>query len=146
MKFPFVLGRLAFGGFFLYNGIRHFRNRDAMAQYTASKHVPMPGAAVEATGALLIAGGVSMMTGLAPTLGAAAIVTFLAGVSPVMHNFWRHSDPNERQNQIAHFSKNMALVGAAVALGFAAERRESGANRRLLEAPASEEVEVEQLV
>ncbi len=144
MKFPFVLGRLAFGGFFLYNGIRHFRNREAMAQYTASKHVPMAGAAVEASGALLIVGGVSMMTGVAPGLGVAAIAAFLAGVSPVMHDFWRHSDPGERQNQMAHFSKNMALLGAAVALGFAAERREPA--QRLLEAPATEEARVEQLV
>jgi hypothetical protein len=30
MKAPFVIGRLRFGGFFLYNGINHLRNRRQM--------------------------------------------------------------------------------------------------------------------
>jgi hypothetical protein len=37
MKAPFLLGRLIFGGFFIYGGIHHFTNRKQMSQYVAAK-------------------------------------------------------------------------------------------------------------
>lgn len=115
MKSLFLLGRLIFGGFFLYSGLHHFQERKNMAQYASSKNVPMPEAAVTATGALLLLGGTSILLGVKPKIGTLAIVTFLAGVSPVMHNFWESQDPNERQGQMVHFMKNMAMLGAAMA-------------------------------
>ncbi|HTZ82436.1 MAG TPA: hypothetical protein VMB66_04555 [Candidatus Acidoferrales bacterium] len=33
-----------------------------------------------------------------------------------MHDFWRNEDPNERNNNMASFMKNMALAGGALAL------------------------------
>jgi putative oxidoreductase len=117
MKLPFLLGRLVFGGFFLYNGINHFKNRQSLAQYAASKKVPMADVLVPTSGAALIVGGGSILLGIKPKLGAAAIVGFLAGVSPIMHDFWRVEDPNQRMNELINFSKNLALLGAAVALG-----------------------------
>jgi uncharacterized membrane protein YphA (DoxX/SURF4 family) len=117
MKLPFLLGRLVFGGFFLYNGINHFKNRQSLAQYAASKKVPMADMMVAASGAALIAGGGSILLGIKPKLGAAAIAGFLAGVSPIMHDFWRVEDANQRINEMVNFTKNLALLGAAVALG-----------------------------
>jgi putative oxidoreductase len=116
VKIPFLLGRLAFGGFFIYNGINHLKQRKFMAQYAESKSVPVPEAAVAGTGVLMIVGGASIILGIKPAFGAAAIVAFLAGVSPVMHNFWKIEDPNQRMNEMINFSKNMAMLGAAVAL------------------------------
>jgi putative oxidoreductase len=116
MKVPFLLGRLIFGGFFLYNGINHLKERKALAQYAQSKNVPMPEAVVTATGVVLIAGGSSILLGIKPKLGLAAIAGFLAGVSPVMHNFWAVQDPNQQIAEMVNFSKNMALLGSALAL------------------------------
>ena len=116
MKAPFLIGRMLFGGFFLYNGINHLMQRKNMAAYTASKGVPKPEIAVTATAVPLILGGTSMLLGLKPKLGAIAILGFLAGVSPVMHDFWRNEDPNERMNNMASFMKNLALAGGALAL------------------------------
>jgi putative oxidoreductase len=116
MKAPFLIGRLLFGGFFLYNGINHFRNRKQMAPYAGSKGVPAPELSVSLTGVPLIVGGTSILLGIKPKLGALAILGFLAGVSPVMHDFWRAEDPNERMNEMANFAKNMALAGGALAL------------------------------
>jgi uncharacterized membrane protein YphA (DoxX/SURF4 family) len=65
---------------------------------------------------VLIAGGTSILLGVKPKLGTAAIAGFLAGVSPVMHNFWNMEDPQQRMNEMIHFSKNMALLGSALAL------------------------------
>jgi putative oxidoreductase len=116
MKAAFLIGRLVFGGFFLYNGINHLKERKSLGQFAGSKNVPMPEVAVAATGVALIAGGASILLGVKPKLGAAAIAGFLVGVSPVMHNFWNVQDPNQRMNEMVHFSKNMALLGSALAL------------------------------
>jgi putative oxidoreductase len=116
MKAPFLIGRMLFGGFFLYSGINHLMQRKNMAAYTASKGVPKPEIAVTAAAVPLIVGGTSMLLGLKPKLGAIAILGFLAGVSPVMHDFWRNKDPNERMNNMASFMKNLALAGGALAL------------------------------
>ena len=72
--------------------------------------------AVQASGILVLIGGASILLGLHPKLGAAAIVAFLASVSPMMHDFWSTNDPQRRQNDMAHFMKNLALLGAALAL------------------------------
>ncbi len=116
MKAAFLLGRMIYGGFFLYSGIHHFQERKSIAQYAGAKGVPMPEIAVEATGALLIAGGASVLLGIKPKLGTLALMTFLAGVSPVMHDFWSVDEPNQKQEQMINFMKNMAMLGGALAL------------------------------
>ena len=116
MKVPFLLGRLMFGGFFLYNGINHLKERKTLGQYAQSKNVPKPEAAVVASGVALLFGGTSILLGIKPKLGAAAIAGFLLGVSPVMHNFWSTEDPAQRMNDLINFSKNLALLGGALAL------------------------------
>ncbi|HYG99684.1 MAG TPA: DoxX family protein [Terriglobales bacterium] len=116
MTLPFLLGRIVFGGYFLYNGINHFKNRNALTQYAASKNVPLANIAVPVSGALLLFGAASLLLGIKPKYGATAVVAFLAGVSPMMHDFWRVEDANQRQSEMINFTKNMALLGAAVAL------------------------------
>jgi putative oxidoreductase len=116
MKAPFLIGRILFGGYFLYSGINHLVQRKNMASYSASKGVPKPEVAVTATAVPLMVGGTSILLGLKPKWGAIAILGFLAGVSPIMHDFWRNEDPNERTNNMSSFLKNLALAGGALAL------------------------------
>ena len=116
MKAAFLIGRLLFGGFFLYNGINHLKERKSLGQYAEAKNVPMAEAVVASTGVVLIAGGTSILLGVKPKLGTAVIAGFLAGVSPVMHNFWSVQAPGQRMNEMINFSKNMALLGSALAL------------------------------
>jgi putative oxidoreductase len=116
MKAAFLIGRLAFGGFFLYNGINHIKQHKNLSQYAGLKNVPMPEQAVTASTVLLLLGGASILLGMKPKIGTAAVIAFLAAVSPMMHDFWTQKDPSQRQNDMIHFSKNMALLGAALAL------------------------------
>jgi putative oxidoreductase len=116
MKAPFLLGRLLFGGFFVYNGIEHLRKAKQMAPYVESKGVPAPELAIALSGIPLIVGGTSLLLGAKPKVGAVAVLGFLAGVSPIMHDFWRNEDPTERQQNLYHFIKNAALAGGALAL------------------------------
>jgi uncharacterized membrane protein YphA (DoxX/SURF4 family) len=110
----FLLGRLIFGGYFLYNGANHFLSNAALAQYAASKGVPNPEIAVALSGLLLIAGGLSVLLGAWPRLGALCIIVFLAIVTPTMHNFWAVSDPAMRMADMIHFTKDAALLGASL--------------------------------
>jgi len=116
MKAPFLIGRILFGGFFLYNGINHLQHADDMAPYAESKGVPAPDLAVKLSAVPLLIGGASLMLGIKPKLGSLAILGFLAGVSPIMHDFWRMEDPERRQQNMIDFMKNAALAGGALAL------------------------------
>ncbi|HEY4052764.1 MAG TPA: DoxX family protein [Terriglobales bacterium] len=116
MRIPFLLGRLIFGGYFVMSGINHFKKSDMLTQYAAAKNVPKPDIAVGATGAALIAGGASILLGVKPKLGTAAIIGFLIGVSPVMHDFWKQEQPEQRMHDMVDFTKNLALMGGALAL------------------------------
>ncbi len=111
-----LVGRLVFGGFFVINGINHLTKRDQMIPYAESQGVPLPGLAVVGTGLLLFLGGLSVLTGIYPLIGLAAIAAFLVGVTPVMHGFWAVDDPQAAMNEQVHFMKNAALLGAAFAL------------------------------
>jgi putative oxidoreductase len=111
---PLMVGRAIFGGFFLYNGINHFLQRDQLSGYAGSKGVPAANVAVEASGALMTLGGLSLLTGYKPKLGSAMITVFLAGVTPSIHRFWSEQDPQRRQTEMINFMKNVALIGGAM--------------------------------
>jgi putative oxidoreductase len=109
-----VLGRALFGGLFLYNGINHFRNRTMLEGYSAMKGVPFPEAAVAGTGTLLVLGGLSLLAGTRPKLGAALIGIFLVGTTPKMHDFWNVEDVQRRAAEQINFTKNLGLLGGAL--------------------------------
>jgi uncharacterized membrane protein YphA (DoxX/SURF4 family) len=120
MRFIYGLGRAIFGGFFLYNGINHFRNTAALTGYAGAKQVPSPEFSVQASGALLTAAGASLLLGYKPRAGAVATIGFLAAASLFFHDFWNQQDPQGKQAELINFSKNVALAGAAAAI-FGAE-------------------------
>ena len=116
MRALFVLGRAIFGGYFLYNGVNHFLNHKMMSQYAASKGVANADVAVPTSGSLLLAGGLSVLAGMKPRQGLAAIIAFLVPVSLQMHRFWEIEGQQERMAEMVNFTKNMALVGAALTM------------------------------
>jgi putative oxidoreductase len=136
MKAPFVIGRIIFGAFFLNSGINHLRHREAMKPYVESKGLPAPELMVTLSSVPLLVGGTSLILGIKPRLGALAVLGFLAGVSPVMHNFWKTENSQERQQSMIDFLKNMALAGASLAL-MSVEQPEIKAPRRVPRVPQS---------
>lgn len=114
IEVAFLIGRLLFGGYFFYNGLNHFTMRKMMASYAASKGVPAPDMAVLGSGLLILLGGLSILLGIRPHVGAGLIVIFLLGITPMMHNFWAVTDPNQRMMEMINFTKNFALLGAAL--------------------------------
>jgi len=108
-----AVARAIFGGYFVFSGLEHFANVSMLAAFAGSKGVPSPHLAVLGTGLLIFVGGISLILGLWPRVGAACIMLFLVGVTPMMHDFWNATDPQARMNDFANFFKNVALFGGA---------------------------------
>ena len=111
-----LIGRLLLGGFFINSGFKHFSNLTMMAGYSQSKGIPSPKAAVVFSGLLLLIGGLSILLGVYPTVGTLALVLFLVPVTFMMHAFWKVKDPMARMGETVNFTKNLALLGAALML------------------------------
>jgi putative oxidoreductase len=92
--------------------VNHFKNLAHMSEYAKAKGTPFPKLAVAGTGALLLAGGLSMLLGVYPVAGIALLILFLLGVSIQMHSFWKVDNAQMKQIEIINFTKNMALIGA----------------------------------
>jgi len=107
----FLIGRVIVGGFFLMNGFNHFAKLNMMAGYAKSKGIPAPALAVGCSGVLLLLGGLSLLFGYHPTIGAGLLVAFLLGVSFSMHNFWTVQDQQAKMGEMTNFLKNMAILG-----------------------------------
>jgi putative oxidoreductase len=112
----FIIGRILLGGFFMNSGINHFRGITTMSGYAQMKGVPMPKASVAFSGALLLIGGLSILLGIYPTVGVVALAIFLIPVTYMMHAFWKVEDPMAKMGEMVNFTKNVALLGAALTL------------------------------
>jgi putative oxidoreductase len=63
---------------------------------------------------VIIVGGLSVALGLWADIGALLIIGFLAGITPIMHAFWKETDPQQQAMQMANFLKNVSPIGAAI--------------------------------
>src|SRR5215475_346849 len=107
----FLIGRVIVGGFFLMNSFNHFAQVNMLTGYAKSKGIPAPALAVGGSGVLLFLGGLSLLLGYHPTIGAALLVIFLLGVSFGIHNFWTVQDQQVKLGEMTHFLKNMSILG-----------------------------------
>jgi hypothetical protein len=58
-----LLGRILFGGFFVFNGLNHLFKHGAITGYAASKNVPQAGLAVTLSGLMILFGGLGVLLG-----------------------------------------------------------------------------------
>ncbi|MGH9452960.1 MAG: DoxX family membrane protein [Candidatus Acidiferrales bacterium] len=114
MDVVFLIGRILLGGYFISAAINHLTKVTFMSQYAKAKGAPAPAAAVVGTGILLLLGGLSILLGVYPFVGCILLLIFLAGVSPVMHAYWKIQDPAARMGEMVNFMKNVALFGAVL--------------------------------
>ena len=106
-----LIGRVIVGGFFLMNGFNHFAQLKMLTGYAKSKGIPAPALAVGGSGVLLFLGGLSLLLGYHPTIGAALLVIFLLSAMFAIHNFWTVQDQQEKMGEMVNFLKNIAILG-----------------------------------
>lgn len=110
------IGRILFGGFWIYTGIQHFTQLESFTGYTRSKGVPSPKLATVLTGIMIVLAGAAIVLGVYIQLAVLLLTIFLIPVTFVMHNFWKTAEPNARMMDKVMFLKNMALLGASLLL------------------------------
>jgi putative oxidoreductase len=116
MEIVLLVGRILFGAFFIMMGLNHFQNLAMMSGYAQSKNVPFARLAVIVTGVMLVAGGASVLLGIVPIVGLTVLILFLLSTLVTMHDFWNMKDPQQRIAEQVNFLKNVALIGATLAL------------------------------
>ncbi len=114
MTIIFLIGRIIVGVFYLFNASNHFFQVNAMSGYAQSKGVPSPKLAVLVSGALLLIGGLSILTGFLPVIGVIALVLFFVPIVFMMHAFWKVQDPMAKMGEMVNFTKDVALLGSAL--------------------------------
>ncbi len=116
MEVAFLIGRIILGVYYLFNAFNHFTRLEMLSGYAASKRVPAPKLATFLAGVLLLAGGLSILLGVYPVAGVVALAVFFIPVTFWMHDFWAVQDPMQKTMQMVNFTKNLALLGAALTL------------------------------
>lgn len=116
MEVVFLVGRILFGLLFVSSGLQAHLGEGGKQgrEYARSLGAPNPDVLVPLSGIVIIAGGLMIALGLWADLGALFVLGFLAGITPIMHAYWKVDDPQMQQVQIAMFYKNVALAGAAL--------------------------------
>jgi putative oxidoreductase len=117
MDWIFLVGRIFFAIIFFNSGlVGHVLGRKGTAAYARQSRVPLPELSVLVSGAMIAVGAVLVALGAWGDLGALLIAAFLVLITPVMHAFWRESEPMAKQLQQINFLKNAALLGGALVL------------------------------
>ena len=115
MSVLFLLGRILFSAIFINSGlVGHLMNMKATSAYAKSTGLPMAEALVPLSGILIIAGGLMVLLGIKPKIGALLVLLFLIPTTFTMHRFWGLSDPQMQMMQMTNFMKNCALMGACL--------------------------------
>ncbi|WP_336325592.1 DoxX family protein [Halovenus sp. HT40] len=109
----FLLARIAFAGILGYLALGNLLDLSNTIAYARSKGAPAPRFMVPMMSVTLLAGAGSILVGAYPALGAIAIIAFLIGTTPVMHDFWA-MEGQDRQNEQIHFLKNVGLLAGAL--------------------------------
>lgn len=105
-----LLGRALLSAIFLSGGLQKFESLGETAQWIASQGLPVPGALAVAAATVEVLGGLSLLLGFATPAAALVLALYLVPTSFVFHDFWRLSGL-ERELQLAHFLKNLAIGG-----------------------------------
>ena len=111
-----LVGRLVFAIQFLVGAVAHFRMREQMVGYARSMKVPAASLGGWPAGVWLLAASLSVVLGVWPDIGALMIALWGVPTAFLIHSWWRYDDPDARQNQQLLFFRNLAFVGAGIAL------------------------------
>ncbi|MFC6733211.1 MULTISPECIES: DoxX family protein [unclassified Haladaptatus] len=111
----FLLARVLLGGMLAFTGFNHFMQTEQMTGYADMKGVPAPKLSVLLSGGLLVFGGLSVILGFYPVVGAGALAVFLLVTTPKMHDFW-NAPADQQQSEMTAFLKNVGLLGGVLLL------------------------------
>jgi putative oxidoreductase len=108
-----LLARIFLGAVFLMTAAGHLVPEfNKVVESMDARGVPLPQAMLAGAVVVLLAGSLSIIIGFFARIGAALLFVFLGMASYFIHPFWLESDVHLRENEMIHFLKNIALMGA----------------------------------
>ena len=111
-----LIGRVLFVAVFLASGVAHLTQTRDMAGYASSKGLPNASLLVRLSGVQMLVGGLMVLFGVWMDLGFLILAAFLVVASLVFHSFWGLDDPQQVTGERTQFMKNLAMLGACLAL------------------------------
>lgn len=109
----FLAARILYGAVLGYLALGNLLALEQSIGYAQSKGVWLAKFSVPFGSLLLLAGAASIILGAYPLFGALAVILFLIGITPIMHDFWT-MEGQDAQNEQIHFLKNAGLVAVAL--------------------------------
>lgn len=116
-----TVARPMLASMFVYGGVNSLRHAKAMAPKAepvakalgnvAPQAQTSPTNLVRINGAVHVVAGVALATGHLPRISSFVLAGSLVPTTVVGHQFWNEADPQSRQNQAIHFTKNLSLIG-----------------------------------
>ncbi|WP_456831259.1 DoxX family protein [Deinococcus sp. UYEF24] len=106
-----VAGRAALAAIFIQSGLDSVRSPAGRAQMVEQAGLPEPQLLTQLNGGVMAGAGTLLALGVAPRSSALALLASLLPTTIVGHAFW-NAEGQERQNQLVHFAKNLAMMGA----------------------------------
>ena len=104
---------------FLLGGLSTWRNPQPRAAQLAKFGLPLPTVLVRLNAAVMLVAGAALALNIEAALASAVLAIVLVPTTVVGHAFWM-AEGNARQEQLAHFIKNVAVLGGLVAMTIAA--------------------------
>jgi putative oxidoreductase len=100
LALPFVLG-----------GWEAARERGPRVGQAAAIGVKNPAMAVRANGIIMVVAGIALALGRLSRSAAAVLALVLVPTTIAGHAFWKETDSRKRKEQLAHFLKNLSMIG-----------------------------------
>lgn len=111
----YPVGRALVGALFVVSGIGKILGFAGVAGWMASMGLPFASLLLAATIALEVGGGLALVTGFQARWASLGLALFLVPVTLIFHAFWG-AGAAEFQNQLNHFLKNVAILGAMLVI------------------------------
>ena len=107
--------RIVIGWLFLTNGWLKLMNMQGAINYLTSLKVPNPGFWVWPSMLAEVVIGIALILGIATRYASLFTFVYLIIATALAHRYWEYPAP-QAGNQYAHFCKNLAIMGGALAL------------------------------
>jgi uncharacterized membrane protein YphA (DoxX/SURF4 family) len=119
MYIAYRIACLALGLPFIWLGYEAVVAPGARVAMAAKLRIPRPDIAVRLNGAVMVAGGFGVATGLLWKAAAVALVLSLIPTTLAGHAFWAETEPQARKANRIQFLKNLGLMGGLLAVALA---------------------------
>ena len=109
------IAELLLGVLFVPGGLLALRNPQPRAEQLARFGLPLPLLLVRLNAAVMVVAGSALALNIMPGPASIVLAAVLVPTTLVGHAFWT-ADGAARQEQLAHFIKNLAVLGGLMAM------------------------------